>query len=168
MKPPTVEFITIGEILAPWGTRGKIRVQVATDLPQRFAPSAKVYIGRHPMTVVSTKWHKGKAIIKLDGIDDYEAAHQLRGHAIEIHHTQAHPLPEGEFYHFQLIGMEVWTTQGELVGSISEVLSGESNDSYVVSRNSGEVLIPAIDDVVKSVDTDEGRVTIEAIDGLLS
>ena len=150
MNPPEVEFIIIGEILAAWGTEGKVKVKVATDFPQRFAPSATVYINHQPMTIDSTEWHKGKPIIKLNTIDSIEGAQQLHGQLIEIHPSQIYPLHEEQYYHFQLIGLEVWTTQGELVGSITEILTGESNDNYVVRTAKREVLIPAIDDVVKS------------------
>jgi len=166
MRPP--EFIAIGEILGAWGTKGKVKVEVATDFPQRFTPSATVYVNRQPTTIDSAEWHKGKAIIKLDTVDSIEGAQQLRGQAIEIRHSQVRPLPEGQYYHFQLIGLEIWTTQGELVGSITKVLTGASNDNYVVHGAKGEVLIPAIDDVVKSVDLDRGQMTIEVIEGLLS
>ena len=168
MKSSLPEFITIGKILAPWGIKGKLKVEVVTDFPQRFTPSSKIYVDRQPVTVESTEWHKGKAIIKLDTIDSIEDAQRLRGKLIEIHHSQLQPLPEGQYYHFQLIGLEVWTTQGELLGNITEILTAESNDNYVVRGAKGEVLIPAIDDVVKSIDLARGRITIEAIEGLLN
>ena len=168
MKSPGLEFITIGQILAPWGFKGKLKVEVITDFPQRFAPRSQIYINRQPMTIAGTEWHKGKAIIKLDTIDSIEQAEKLRGQVIQIHHSQLQPLPEGQYYHFQLIGLEVWTTQGELLGKISQILTAESNDNYVVHGAKGEILIPAIEDVVKSVDLDSGRITIEAINGLLS
>ena len=168
MKSPGLEFITIGQILAPWGFKGKLKVEVITDFPQRFAPRSQIYINRQPMTIAGTEWHKGKAIIKLDTIDSIEQAEKLRGQVIQIHHSQLQPLPEGQYYHFQLIGLEVWTTQGELLGKISQILTAESNDNYVVRGAKGEILIPAIEDVVKSVDLDNGRITIEAIEGLLS
>jgi 16S rRNA processing protein RimM len=168
VKSPELEFITIGEIVAAWGTGGKVKVEIATDFPQRFFPSSTVYINRQPMTIASTEWRKGQAIIKLDTIDSIESAQQLRGRLVEIHRSQAYPLPKGQYYHFQLIGLEVWTTQGELVGSITQVLAGKSNDNYVVSGPRGEVLIPAIDEIVKSVELDRGRITIEAIEGLLA
>jgi len=119
------------------------------------------------MTIDSTEWRKGKAIIKLISIDSIEQAQRLRGQAIEIHHSQLQPLPEGQYYHFQLIGLEVETTQGELLGKITEILTAESNDIYVVRGNRGEVLIPAIDDVVKSIDLDKGCIIIEPIEGLI-
>ncbi len=167
MKSPGLEFIIIGQVVAPRGIKGKLKVGVVTDFPQRFAPRSQIYINREPMTIASTEWHKGKAIIKLDTIDSIEEAEKLRGQAIEIHHSQLQPLPEGQYYHFQLIGLEVWTTQEELLGNITEILTAESNDNYVVRGAKGEILIPAIEDVVKSVDLDKGRITIEAIEGLL-
>ncbi len=167
MKSSEPEFITIGKILAPWGTKGKLKVEVATDFPQRFAPSAKVYVNQQPMTIDSTEWHKGKAIIKLNTIDSIEDAEKLPGQLVEIHHSQLHPLPEGQHYHFQLIGLEVWTTQGELLGNITEILTAPSNDNYVVSGAKGEILIPAIEDVIKSIDLNKGCLVIEPIEGLL-
>ncbi len=168
MEPAAAEFITVGIVLAPWGTQGKVKVAVTTDFPQRFAASATVYVNRQPMTIDSTEWHRGKAVIKFAAIDSLERARQLGGQPVEIPRCQAYPLPEGEYYHFQLVDLEVWTTQGELVGRIAEVLTGKSNDSYVVRGDRGEVLIPAIDDVIKSIDLDRGRITIEAIKGLLA
>ncbi len=168
MKSSEPEFIIIGKILAPWGSRGKLKVEVATDFPQRFAPSSKVYINRQPMTIDSAEWQKKKAIIKLSTIDNIEDAEKLRGQLIEIHHSELHPLPQGQYYHFQVIGLEVRTTQGELLGNVTEILSTPSNDNYVVSGAKGEILIPAIEDVIKSIDLDKGCLIIEPIEGLLS
>ncbi len=168
MKSSDLEFITIGRILAPWGIKGKLKVKVTTDFPQRFAPSSTVYISRQPVTIDSTEWHKGEVIIKLNAVDSIEAARQMRGQPVEIHHSQVYSLPEGQYYQFQLIGLEVWTTQGELLGNITEVLTAKSNDNYVVKGNEREILIPAIEDVVKSIDLNKGRIVIEAIPGLLS
>ena len=168
MQSSELEFITIGKILAPWGLKGKLKVEVATDFPQRFDPSSKVYINRQPTTIDSTEWHKGKAIIKLNTIDSIEDAEKRQGQLVEIHHSQLHPLPEGQYYHFQLIGLEVWTTQGELLGNITEILTTPSNDNYLVSGAKGEILIPAIEDVIESIDLDKGCLVIEPIEGLLN
>lgn len=168
MKSTDLEFITTGRILTALGIKGKLKVKIETDFPQRFAPGAKIYINRQPMTINSAEWHRGKLIIKIDTIDSIEDAQKLQGKTLEIHRSQVHPLPEGQYYHFQLIGLEVWTTQGELLGNVTEILTAESNDNYVVRGAKGEILIPAIEDVIKSVDLDQGRMTIEAIEGLLS
>jgi len=120
------------------------------------------------MTIDSTEWRKGKVIIKLNTVDSIEEAQKLRGQPVEIPHSQLHSLPEGQYYHFQLIGLEVWTIQGELLGSIAEILTAESNDNYVVRGANGEILIPAIDDVVKSINLDKRHMVIEPIEGLRS
>ena len=168
MMPSEPEFITIGRILSPWGTNGQLKVEVITDFPQRFAQSSKVYINQQPITIDSVEWHKGKAIIKFNTIDSIQDAEKLRGQLVEIHHSQLHPLPEGQYYHFQLIGLEMRTTQGELLGEITEILTTPSNDTYVVNGARGEILIPATEDVVKSIDLDKGCLVIEPIKGLLS
>lgn len=87
---------------------------------------------------------------------------------MEIEYSQDYPLPEGQYYHHQIIGLQVRTTQGELLGNITDVLTGKSNDNYIVQGAKGDILIPAIDDVVQSIDLDQGIITIEAIEGLLS
>ena len=77
------------------------------------------------------------------------------------------PLPEREYAYVQIIGLQVITTQGELIGTISDIITGQSNDNYIVRTDNGEILIPAIEDVVQSIDPDAGFVTIEPIAGLL-
>jgi 16S rRNA processing protein RimM len=74
------------------------------------------------------------------------------------------PLPEGQYYAFQLIGLNVVTTKGKLLGQITDIMFTAGNDVYIVE---GEILIPAIEDVVKSIDLKKGRMLIEAIEGLL-
>lgn len=84
-----------------------------------------------------------------------------------MEHNHTNPLPEGQFYHHQIIGLQVRTTRGEYIGEITDILEGKSNDNYIVRGSHGEILIPAIEDVVRSIDLDAGTITIEAIAGLL-
>lgn len=168
MKPKEPDFIAIGRILAPWGSKGQLKVEVLTDFPQRFNAASEIYVNRQPTTINGTTWQKGKAIIQLASIDSTEKAAKLRGQLIEIPANLVEPLPQNHYYHFQLIGLTVKTSQGEPLGQISEVLTTGSNDVYVVKGDKGEILIPAVGDVVKSVDLDKGWLIIEAIDGLIN
>ena len=86
---------------------------------------------------------------------------------MEIEHNQNNS-SEGQYYHDQIIGLQVVTTDGELLGTVTDILTGKSNDNYIVRGSRGEVLIPAIEDVVRSIDLDKGTITIEAINGLLN
>ena len=162
-----MDFITIGRIIATQGVGGKLKLQVTTDFPQRFTPSARVYIDQQPANIESTEWRKGLAIIKLDTIDSLEEAKKMVGKMIEIDESQLWPLSEGQYYHFQIVGLEVWTTRGELLGKVSQILNTPSNDNYIVSGANEEVIIPAIEDVIVSIEPDKGYITIEPIEGLL-
>lgn len=86
---------------------------------------------------------------------------------VEMEHAQNKPLPEGEYYHDQIIGLRVVTTDGALIGPVTDILIGTSNDNFIVRGTGGEVLIPVIEDVIRSIDFEHGVITIEAIEGLL-
>jgi 16S rRNA processing protein RimM len=167
MQTPGEEFVTIGRVLAPWGRLGMLKVEPATDFPERFAPNSRVYIDNRSLTIDGVNWLKGKAIIKLSGVDSPTAAEELRNKEIQIPLHLVKSLPQGQYYHFQLIGLQVWTTKGELLGNIDRILSTGANDVYIVTGKQKEFLIPAIDDVVKEVYLNEGRMIIEPIEGLL-
>ncbi len=167
MKDNQEEFIIIGIIASPWGLEGHIQIDVETDFPQRFDVGSTVYVGREPRVIDSVVWHKGRAVIKLGGLDTEEDTDKLSGTFVEIHRDQLFELREGEYYHFQLIGMNVRTTSGETIGELTDILRMSGADIYVVKGENGEILLPATDDVVKSVDTGNGILTIEAVEGLL-
>jgi len=167
MHSVTPQFIQIGEVLSPSGTKGHFRVRVITDFPERFDLGSKIYINRQPFTIEYSTLQKGNFIIKVNGIDNTEDANKLQGQQIEIDNSRLKPLANGQYYHFQLIGLEVFTDNGESVGRLKQVLATPCNDVYIVEGEEGEVLIPAVEDVIKLVDIKNGRIVIEAIDGLL-
>lgn len=161
------EFITIGSIVSPWGLHGHAKVTVETDFPQRFSSSSHVYIDGQIMVIDEAAWHKGNVIVKFRGVDSEEEADELVGRVIEVHHSQLFSLRDGEYFHFQLIDLQVITSDGDVIGKISEILSIASADVYVVNGKSGDILIPATDEVIRSIDINEGTMIIEPITGLL-
>jgi 16S rRNA processing protein RimM len=106
-------------------------------------------------------------VLKLAGIDSATAAEALRHRVLEVPEGELRPLGEGEYYHFQILGLEVRTSAGEVLGRVEQIISTGSNDVFVVRGQRGEVLIPAVDDVVKSVNLTVGRMEVEAVEGLL-
>ena len=161
------DSIVVGRVVAPWGVKGEMKVEVITDFPDRFSPEEQVYIDGSPVTIEMSKWHKGMVILKLAKIDSTEAVEKIRGQFMEVPQGQVRSLSENEYYQFQVVGLEVWTTDGEFLGRITQILPTGNNDVYVVRSEDREVLIPAIDDVVKSVELEQGRIVIEVIEGLL-
>lgn len=161
------EFITIGIIVSPWGLQGHLKVTVETDFPQRFSGSSRIYIDKQIMVIDETVWHKGQAIVKLHGVDTEEEADELVGQVIEVHHSQLFNLEDDVYFHFQLVGLEVVTSGGDTLGKISEILSVASADVYVIDGKDGEILIPATDEIIKSIDLEKGIMVIEPMAGLL-
>jgi 16S rRNA processing protein RimM len=161
------QFIPIGRVVAPWGIRGEVKVEVMTDFPERFSCGETLYLRGRAVTNKSSRYQGNTAILKLDTIDSRNAAELIRGASLEVPDTDLKPLPKGEYYRFQLIGLEVRSTEGKTLGKISNVLPTGSNDVYEVTSETGSFLIPAIDEVVKSIDLDKGRMTIQIIKGLL-
>ena len=157
----------MGYILAPWGLRGEVKVEVVTDFPERFAPQKIVYLNTSPLEIESCRPHKQHLVVKLATIDSVEDAEKLRGQDLTIPRSELYPLPEGQYYTFQIIGLKVVTTEGQALGRVTDIMTTGSNDVYIVEGKRGEILIPAIEDVVKSIDLKKGKIVIEAIEGLL-
>ena len=157
----------MGHVVSQLGTKGEIKIEILTDFPDRFAPRNRVFVDGHPLTIERSRPHKDCLVLKLDGIDNIEAASQLRGLDLEIPVDQVRDLPEGEYYRFQMLGLEVFDMQGEPVGRIIDVLPTGSNDVYIIRGSDGDILIPAIDDVIKSIDIEKNQMVIQVIDGLL-
>ena len=138
-----------------------------TDSPGRFDAGGMVFIGGAPYRIErSIQPRPGVVMLKLEGVNSRDDVEELRGALITVPRETVPPPPEGHFYHFQLTGMHVYTTQGEYLGRITEILATGSNDVYVTSLEGREVLIPALDEVVREVDVQGGRMTVELPQGL--
>jgi len=162
------EYITIGEVMGTQGQNGALRVMVLTEFPERFKRGARFYIEGKLYTITTVRLSKETAIMQIEGIDTAEAAEQLRGKHLEIPLSERKTLPAGRYYHYEVIGLEVFTNTGVLLGRVSEILSTGSNDVYVVKDDGRETLIPAVKDIVKKIDLAQKRITIEVIEGLLN
>ncbi|MDH7474679.1 MAG: ribosome maturation factor RimM, partial [Anaerolineae bacterium] len=168
-RPNTLSYLAIGKIVRPWGVQGEVKVEVLTDWPERFGLLEYVYLGEQAKLYRLERFrlYKGYALLKLADCDDRVTAEALRGQLVQIPSEKAMPLDEGEYYVHQIEGLEVWTDEGESLGHVVEVLFTGSNEVYVVHGPQGEVLIPAIADVVLQVDLEEGRLIVHLMDGLL-
>ena len=166
-EPVPPESLIVGRILAPWGIRGEVKVEVLTDFPERFAPQKVLYLNARPLEIESCRPHKQHLVVKLATIDSVEDAEKLRGQALTIPRSELSRLPEGQYYTFQIIGLAVLTTEGEHLGQVTDIMATAGNDVYIVEGKRNEILIPAIEDVVKYIDLEKGEMVIEAIEGLL-
>lgn len=164
---PIPGHITVGQVLQAHGVLGQIRVRVLSDVPERFDPGQTVHIGPGVFRISSsTPSGHGHAMLLLDGVTTRDAAQSLVGQPVTVPEAAAPLLEEGEYFHFQLLGLRVLTEEHEELGQITEILETGSNDVYVVSGPSGEVLVPALADVVREVRLNDRLMIVDLPDGL--
>ncbi len=158
-----VEYITIGRILKPQGHRGEVKILPLTDFPERFASMEKILLdleGRfETRTVEKVSSHGQFIVMKLSGVDDMDAALLLKNALLKVTREELVPLADGEYYVFDLVGLNVHTTEGRYLGRIKDVLQTGANDVYVVDGGTPrQLLIPALKQVVLSIDLQTGLV----------
>jgi len=169
-KQPEPRYLAIGRILRPHGVRGELRVEILTDYPERLSTLRTLYVGKdhRPFTLAGVRFHQDVMLLTFEECTTRDDADALRGAVVEIPRDDAVPLEEEEYYHYQLVGMQVETEAGDALGEIVEVFTAPgANDVFIVHGPRGEVLIPAIADVVIDLDIEAGRVVIRPLPGLL-
>jgi 16S rRNA processing protein RimM len=171
-----LDLIAVGQIVKPFGVRGEVKVRSLSDVPGRFegirlkqvtlvAPS-----GRSVTTVVNrVREDRGFYVLGLDALSTPEEAATFRGGFIKIPRDQAPPLPDGQYYEFDLVGMTVLDEAGRTLGTLEDVLETASNSLFVVRRDGRELLLPGTKAVVASVDVQAKIMTVRGheIEGLL-
>lgn len=170
-KQYETEWATIGKVVALFGFRGELKVHLLTDIPNRFAQLDAVFLGpdhtRYP--IESVRPYKGDMILlRLEGVDDANAAEGLRNLDISIPLSQLAKLPENSYYQHDIIGLHVFTLDGRDLGNIIDIMVTGSNDVYVIKTTEGrQELIPAIKQVIKQIDLIRRTMHIDPLPGLL-
>ncbi len=166
------DFLIIGRIVAPHGIRGEVKVRLTNEDDRPLLQNLEtVYVDEadpRPLNIVRVRFHQRHALVQFDQVTTRSEAEQLRGLYVLIPKAWAPPLDEDEYYVHQLLGLRVVTVDGEELGRIADVIFTGANDVYVVRDGPhGEVLIPAIGDVVRAVDLEAGEMRVVLIDGLI-
>ncbi len=163
--------LEIGQIVNTFGIKGEVKVKPFTDDINRFDELKKVYVktktGIKQYKIENVKYHKNMVLLKLEGINRIEDAEMLRNLFLEIDREDAIPLEEGTYFIADLIGLEVYTDEGKLLGKVDDIYNTGSNDIYVVKDELGkQILLPAIKEVIKEVKLDE-KIIVHLIQGLV-
>jgi 16S rRNA processing protein RimM len=160
----------VGKLRRPHGLRGEILMDVYTDYPERLTAGKQLYIGEThlPVRLAHTRWHGEALLISFKGYPDPESVGQFRNQLLFAAAADRPSLPEGEYYHHQLIGLRVITEDGQALGVVSQVLETGANDVCVVRRPAGaEILLPLIDPVILAVNLAQGEMQVHLLPGLL-
>jgi 16S rRNA processing protein RimM len=165
--------LVIGKIGRAHGVQGDVGVEVRTDDPdRRFAAGTTIATDppeRGPLTVVTSRWHSGRLLVRFADSDDRTQAEALRGTILVVDVDEAERTDDpDEFYDHHLIGLRALTSAGHEVGAVTDVLHLPGQDVLAIKRTDGvEVLVPFVAELVPDVDLDARTVTIEPRPGLL-
>jgi len=161
--PPSEVFFSIGRIVGAHGIRGEVKMEIFSDDPERIKDLRRVYFNDDPtpQRLTSVRFHARQALLTFPDISDRDTAETLRGTIIRISGTQARPLPEGEFYLYQLIGLTVFDEADTELGKLTDIIEAGEVDVYVVrSADGGEQLFPALKNVVLEIDPASRRMVV--------
>ena len=167
----TAELIAVGMIVKPFGVKGEVRVRSLSDVPGRLEGLKDVTLvaasGRALVTAVTRVRKQGGAyVIGFDAFSTPEEAAAFRGGFVKIPRGEAPPLPEGQYYEYELVGLTVVEETGRVLGTLDEVLETGSGHVFVVRRAERETLIPALRQVVASVDPQARTMTVRLLPGM--
>ncbi len=163
-------FVVIGKLHRPHGVQGDLVMQVLTEYPERIKPGLVVYIGdeHQPVRIRSCREAQHGLLIAFEGCNDPECAGVYRNSLVSIDTSSIPELPEGDYYHHQIIGLRVILESGEPLGMITGILETGSNDVCVVRMENGrDVLIPMIEAVIVKVELASSEMIVRLMPGLL-
>ncbi len=183
--PQHSQSILVGRIVGTHGLAGGVRATVLSDVSHRFSAGQVLYVLGQPYVISSSspasfksnhagkpkhsgnpKYSGNQIILRFQGLDSEDSVKELVGEELTVPETAVPSLPEGEYFHYQIMGLQVLTEEGENLGSVSEILETGSNDVYVASGDSGELLIPALADVILEIRLSDGVMVVSLPDGL--
>jgi 16S rRNA processing protein RimM len=163
-------FLAVGKVRRPHGVRGEALVEIYTSFPERLKPGLEVFLGQNhlPLKISSCRTHNEGLLLAFEGITSPEQMGQFRNQILFTSRKTAPKLSKGEYYQYELIGMEVEDESGTLLGKVTDVFETGANDVYeVTDANGREILLPAITEVILEVDLEKKKMRVHLLPGLL-
>ena len=167
-KPNEPAYLLIGILQKTHGIKGEIAMRVITQFPERIRTGKSVFLGEdhEEYKIVSVRWKNTLMLLRFAGFDTPEATARLTNLEVFTRTRGLPKLPEGQFYHHQLLGLKVWEAD-EYLAELVDIMETGANDVYVVgSEDAQELLIPAIPDVIKEINIEAGTIQVELLEGL--
>ncbi len=166
------EYFEVGQIVNTFGIKGLVKVKPFTDEKSRFEELKSVYISQkgkslYKVEIENVSYQKEMVLLKLKGIDSLTDAEKYKGAYLKIERKDAKKLPKDTYFIADLIGLEVYTDDGELLGKLDDIFKTNANDVYVVKNEIGkQILLPAIKEVLKQIDLENEKITVHLTSGL--
>ncbi len=155
----TTERLAVARVLGAKGLAGAVRIEPLTDHPERLAAGESVWLEDEvePRRIVESSWGGRVPVLQLEGVSDRSTAEALAGRYLEAPPT---PLAPDAYYWHQLIGLSVSDEAGAELGEVVEVFRAGENEVYRIEGPGGELLVPALRDVVRSIDLEGARMVV--------
>lgn len=163
-------YLAVGLLRRPHGVRGDILLTILTDFPERLRPGTFLFMGDDRQTIKITRRrpHNDGILLGLEGVATADQAARYTGKTVYVRAEDRPPLPEGEYYHHQIIGLNVSDENGKSLGAVSEILETGANDVYVVKNAAGrEILLPALKEVLLEINLEQQSMKVHLLPGLL-
>ena len=166
------EKLEVGQIVNTFGIKGFVKIYPYVNDIKRFDNLKTVYVKikneQKILEIEEVKYQKNMVLAKFKGIETVEEANKLRNSYVEIDRKDAIPLEEGEYFIADLLGLDVYIDTGEKLGVLEDIYNTGSSDIYVVKNELGkQFLLPYIDEVIKKIDLENGKIIVHLIEGLI-
>jgi 16S rRNA processing protein RimM len=165
-----VVYLAVGTLRRSHGIRGDMLVEVLTDFPERLKPGTYIFVGdkKQAIKITRRRPHSEGMILGFEGISTAEQTAKYRAQTIYVKGDDRPPLPDGEYYHHQILGLNVVDESGADLGIITEIIETGANDVYVVKGvNDREILLPALKQVLLDVNLDTKTMRVHLLPGLV-
>ncbi len=165
-----VVYLAVGTLRRSHGIRGDMLLDLATDFPERLKPGTYLYVGdeKRRIKITRRRPHNDGILLGFEGISNAEQTVRLRAATVYVTAQDRPPLPEGEYYHHEILGLQVVDENGASLGAITEIIQTGANDVYVVTPPAGkDILIPALKQVLLNVDLSAGIMRVHLLPGLI-
>lgn len=168
------DWIAVGKVAKSHGLKGEMKLRPTVPDPKIIQNLSRVRLGiegKEPGERVyesfGIRGHFSKLILKLPGVDSVESAKALTGQTVFSARKDFPVLPKGEHYWFEIIGLKVFDEEGQCFGEVDEILNAGGSEIYVVRDENREIMLPAVKDIIKIVDPEQGKLVFHRIEGLI-
>jgi len=164
------EYLEVGFVRRPHGVKGEMLMEIRTDFPERLKTGLTVFVGEQyqPKVIASLRQHAKGMLVRFRGNKNPEDAGLYRNTSVFVPTSGIPELPEGEYYHHQLLGLNVVTDENQELGTLVDILETGANDVYTVRDSDGtEILLPAIPPVILDINLAGRQMRVHLLDGLI-
>lgn len=166
------QYFEIGQIVNHFGIKGMVKVNPFTDDISQFEEMETILVDKkgnlQEMQIEEVKYSKNQVLLKLKGIETVEEAEKYRNCYLKLPREKARKLPKNTYFIADLIGLEVYTEEGNLLGKVDDIYNTGASDIYVIKDELGkQILLPAIKEVIKQVDLEQEKIVVHLLDGLV-